>query len=147
MRRRRGLAHTVRPQLTDENGQPITFATPGEPTPEERRRYAHAIQRATTRRRSRPSSRQPVMLRCSAVGGYCKTLVSMKTTDLLSMLRLPGLADDRPLQRPVATLPRLECRQLGCQGRFNRGQYAYPTSRPRLVGLRLGPILQVGLSI
>jgi hypothetical protein len=31
----------------DENGQPITFATPGDPTPEERRRYALAVQRAT----------------------------------------------------------------------------------------------------
>jgi len=34
-------------RLTDENDEPITFATPGEPTLEERRRYALAVQRAT----------------------------------------------------------------------------------------------------
>jgi hypothetical protein len=44
---RRGAAPTCA-QLTDENGQPITFATPGAPTAEERRRYAQAVQRATT---------------------------------------------------------------------------------------------------
>lgn len=44
---RRGVAPT-RTQLTDENGQPITFTTPGDPTPEERRRYAQAVQRVTT---------------------------------------------------------------------------------------------------
>jgi hypothetical protein len=38
-RRRTGMQHTAR-QLTDEDGQPVTFATPGEPTVEERRRYA-----------------------------------------------------------------------------------------------------------
>lgn len=48
MRRRRPIAHPLRPQLADENGQPITFATPGEPTQEECRRYALAVQRATT---------------------------------------------------------------------------------------------------
>ena len=48
MRRRRATAPPIRSQLTDENGQPITFATPGSPTPEERRRYALAVQRATT---------------------------------------------------------------------------------------------------
>jgi len=46
MRRRRGLAPIGR--LTDENGAPVTFTTPGDPTPEERRRYALAVQRATT---------------------------------------------------------------------------------------------------
>ncbi|MCF6745489.1 hypothetical protein E9529_14660 [Blastococcus sp. KM273128] len=34
--------------MTDENGQPVTFATPGAPTVDERRRYARAVQRATT---------------------------------------------------------------------------------------------------
>jgi hypothetical protein len=34
--------------MTDENGRPVTFATPGAPTLEERRRYALAVQRATT---------------------------------------------------------------------------------------------------
>lgn len=48
MRRRRTVGHTVSSQLTDENGQPITFAKPGEPTLEERRRYALAVQRATS---------------------------------------------------------------------------------------------------
>jgi hypothetical protein len=48
MRRRRATTHAVRAQLTDETGQPITFATPGSPTLEERRRYALAVQRATT---------------------------------------------------------------------------------------------------
>jgi len=35
-------------RLTDENGEPITIATPGAPTQEECRRYAQAVQRATT---------------------------------------------------------------------------------------------------
>jgi hypothetical protein len=48
MRRRRGTTHPVRSQLTDDNGRPITFVTAGDPTPEERRRYAQAVQRATT---------------------------------------------------------------------------------------------------
>lgn len=48
MRRRRPGTHPIRSQLTDENGQPITFTTPGAPTLEERRRYAEAVQRATT---------------------------------------------------------------------------------------------------
>jgi hypothetical protein len=48
MRRRRAATHLIGSQLTDETGQPITFATPGEPTQEERRRYALAVQRATT---------------------------------------------------------------------------------------------------
>jgi hypothetical protein len=48
MRRRPAVTHAMRSQLTDENGQPVTFATPGNPTPEERRRYAQAMQRATT---------------------------------------------------------------------------------------------------
>jgi hypothetical protein len=48
MRRRRTTTQEPGLQLTDENGQPITFATPGAPTPEERRRYAEAVQRATT---------------------------------------------------------------------------------------------------
>jgi hypothetical protein len=48
MRPRRVTTHQVRSQVTDENGQLITFATPGEPTLEERRRYALAVQRATT---------------------------------------------------------------------------------------------------
>lgn len=48
MRRRRIGAHPNGSQATDENGQPITFATPGAPTLEERRRYAEAVQRATT---------------------------------------------------------------------------------------------------
>lgn len=48
MRRRRAGTHSIRPQLTDESGQPITFATPGAPTLEERHRYALAVQRATT---------------------------------------------------------------------------------------------------
>ena len=50
MRRRRGrlLPAVPRPpELTDENGQPITFANPGDPTPEERRRYAQAVRRRT----------------------------------------------------------------------------------------------------
>ncbi|NIH70151.1 hypothetical protein [Modestobacter marinus] len=37
-----------RRELTDENGQPITVATPGAPTPEERRRSAQAVQRTST---------------------------------------------------------------------------------------------------
>ena len=37
MRRRRAATHLIRSQLTDENGQPVTFATPGAPTLEERR--------------------------------------------------------------------------------------------------------------
>jgi hypothetical protein len=41
-------ASPVRPRLLDDTGQPITFHTPGDPTPEERRRYAQAVQRATT---------------------------------------------------------------------------------------------------
>jgi hypothetical protein len=41
-------ASPVRPQLLDEDGRPITFTTPGHPTVEERRRYALAVQRATT---------------------------------------------------------------------------------------------------
>lgn len=49
MRRRAVATHRGRSQLTDENGQPITFATPGEPTPEEHRLCALAVQRATTR--------------------------------------------------------------------------------------------------
>ena len=48
MRRRRATGHSIGSQLNDENGQPITFATPGAPTLEERRRYALAVQRATT---------------------------------------------------------------------------------------------------
>ena len=51
MRRRsleRASARQVRDQLTDADGQPITFAIPGEPTVEERRRYALAVQQATT---------------------------------------------------------------------------------------------------
>lgn len=41
-------APPVGSQLTDETGEPITFATPGNPTPEERHRHALAVQRATT---------------------------------------------------------------------------------------------------
>src|SRR3712207_271397 len=37
MRRRRVRGHAGRPQMTDENGKPVTFATPGAPTLEERR--------------------------------------------------------------------------------------------------------------
>jgi hypothetical protein len=48
MRRRRRAGHSISAQLTDENGQPVTFATPGAPTLEERRRYALAVQRAIT---------------------------------------------------------------------------------------------------
>jgi hypothetical protein len=49
LRRVRGLPTVPAPhELTDENGQPITFANPGSPTPEERRAYAEAVQRATT---------------------------------------------------------------------------------------------------
>lgn len=48
MRRSRLVPDLPHRELTDENGQPLTFATPGEPTLEERRRYAVAIQRATT---------------------------------------------------------------------------------------------------
>lgn len=48
MRRRRPATHSIRVHLTDESGQPITFATPGAPTVEEARRYAQAVQRATT---------------------------------------------------------------------------------------------------
>ncbi|RZU30616.1 hypothetical protein BKA19_0236 [Blastococcus saxobsidens] len=48
MRRRRAGRCPNGSQATDENGQPITFATPGAPTLEERRRYALAVQRATT---------------------------------------------------------------------------------------------------
>jgi hypothetical protein len=48
MRRRRPRTNARGPQLTDESGQAITFATPGAPTSEERRRYAQAVQRAAT---------------------------------------------------------------------------------------------------
>ena len=48
MRRRRAGARSTSSQLTDEQGQPITFVTPGAPTVDERRRYALAVQRATT---------------------------------------------------------------------------------------------------
>lgn len=48
MRRRRARIRPVSSRLTDENGQPISFAKPGDPTPEERSRYAQAVQRATT---------------------------------------------------------------------------------------------------
>jgi hypothetical protein len=48
MRRSRFVPVLPRRELTDENGQPVTFATPGAPTIEERRRYAQAVQRATT---------------------------------------------------------------------------------------------------
>jgi hypothetical protein len=48
MRRRRSTAYAASSQLTDEDGQPVTFTTPGAPTMEERRRYALAVQRATT---------------------------------------------------------------------------------------------------
>jgi len=48
MRRRPAGTHLIRSQLTDEAGQPVTFATPGAPTSEECRRYALAVQRATT---------------------------------------------------------------------------------------------------
>lgn len=48
MRRRRAGTLSTPSQLTDGQGQPITFATPGAPTMEERRRYAQAVQRATT---------------------------------------------------------------------------------------------------
>jgi hypothetical protein len=48
MRLRRAGTRSTPSQLTDEQGQPITFATPGAPTMEERRRYAQAVQRATT---------------------------------------------------------------------------------------------------
>jgi hypothetical protein len=48
MRRRRPATHPVRSPLTDETGEPITFAIPGNPTPEERRRYAAAVERART---------------------------------------------------------------------------------------------------
>lgn len=47
-RLRRRPAPSVGSQLADETGQPITFATPGAPTMEERRRYALAVQRATS---------------------------------------------------------------------------------------------------
>jgi hypothetical protein len=46
-RHRRSLPPAPR-EVTDETGQPITFAKPGAPTIEERRRYALAVQRATT---------------------------------------------------------------------------------------------------
>ncbi|TFV65348.1 UNVERIFIED_ORG: hypothetical protein E4P37_10640 [Bacillus sp. AZ43] len=46
-RLRRRRTPPVGSQFTDEQGQPITFATPGAPTLEERRRYALAVQRAT----------------------------------------------------------------------------------------------------
>ncbi|MGY1857536.1 hypothetical protein [Modestobacter sp. SYSU DS0290] len=48
MRRRRPGTRSTPRQLTDEDGQPVTFATAGDPTLEERRRYALAVQRATT---------------------------------------------------------------------------------------------------
>ena len=48
MRRRQAGARSTPSQLTDEQGQPITFATPGAPTMEERRGYVQAVQRATT---------------------------------------------------------------------------------------------------
>ena len=48
MRRRRAGTRPINRQLTDEDGQSVTFATPGEPTVEERRRYALAVQRAMT---------------------------------------------------------------------------------------------------
>lgn len=47
-RRGRSSAPPAVGRLADESGQPITFATPGAPTLEERRRYALAVQRATT---------------------------------------------------------------------------------------------------
>lgn len=47
-------------ELTDEDGQPITFATPGEPTLDERRRYALAVQRATTPAPLTPEQRATV---------------------------------------------------------------------------------------
>ena len=60
MRRRRAATHLIGSQLTDETGQPITFATPGEPTQEERRRYALAVQRATTPAPLTPEQRATV---------------------------------------------------------------------------------------
>jgi len=48
MRQRRPIGHPVKSKLTDEAGQPITFASPGEPPPEERRRFALAMQRSRT---------------------------------------------------------------------------------------------------
>jgi hypothetical protein len=50
LRRRRLCIPRVSPtqELTYENGHPITFATPGAPTRDELRRYAEAVQRATT---------------------------------------------------------------------------------------------------
>jgi hypothetical protein len=48
MRRRRNIRPLTSSQLTDEEGQPVTFATPGAPTVDERRRYALAVQQATT---------------------------------------------------------------------------------------------------
>jgi hypothetical protein len=47
--RRHRLERGANPRaLTDENGQPVTFATPGAPTLEERRRYALAVRRSRT---------------------------------------------------------------------------------------------------
>jgi hypothetical protein len=60
MRRRRTATHSTGPQLTDETGQPITFATPGEPTPDERKRYAQAVQQATTSAPLTPAQRVEV---------------------------------------------------------------------------------------
>lgn len=48
MRRRLAGTRSTPSQLTDESGQPITFATPGAPTVDERRRYALAVQRLAT---------------------------------------------------------------------------------------------------
>lgn len=59
---RRGLASTPTAvgRLTDENGQPITFANPGAPTTEERRRYAEAVERATTPAQLTPEQKAEV---------------------------------------------------------------------------------------
>jgi len=48
MRRRHAGTRSTPLQLSGEDGRPITFATPGAPTMEERRRYALAVLRATT---------------------------------------------------------------------------------------------------
>lgn len=59
MRRRHHIAHPMGTQ-TDDAGQPITFATPGDPTPEERRRYAQALMRATTPAQLTPEQQSEV---------------------------------------------------------------------------------------
>ncbi|RBY95766.1 hypothetical protein DQ237_11440 [Blastococcus sp. TF02-8] len=47
-RRRPRATPSAGSQFTDEQGKPVTVATPGAPTLEERHRYALAVQRATT---------------------------------------------------------------------------------------------------